>query len=83
MKRVARGRITGLKLLSSVHIDISLIRNISTRVLSSVPSTFRGSHEILRSSQASSQICVIFEREKVDIPFVGRWNTCNPLDFLF
>ena len=31
----------------------------------------------------SSQICAIFERKKVHIPFVGRQKMCDPLNFLF
>ena len=72
MNRVARGQTTRLELLLFVHIDISSIRNLSAPVLSSVVSTFPGGNEVLRSSEASSGICRIFAKEKVDIPFVGR-----------
>ena len=73
MKRVTRGRTAGLEVLSFVDIDISSIRYLLAAIPSFVVSTIPGGHEVLRSSHASSQICTIFEREKPDIPFVGRW----------
>ena len=77
MKRVARGQTAGLELLSLSDINISSKRNFSTPVLPVFISAFPGGHEILRSSQASSQIGGVFERKKVDVPFVGRWKTCD------
>ena len=83
MRRVARDRTAGLEVLSLVDIKISSIRNLSTPVLSLFIYAFPGGHEILRSSQASIQVGGVFERKKVDIPFVGCWEACEPLDFLF
>ena len=83
MKGVVRDRTAGLELLSLVDINISSIRNLSMPVLSLFISAFPGGYEILQGSGASSQIVEVFEREKVEIPFVGRWKMCYPLDFLF
>ena len=83
MKRVACGQAAGPELVSLVDINISSKKNLATPVLFVIIPAFPGGHEILRSSQASSQIGGVFERKKVDVPFVGRWRTCNPPDSLF
>ena len=63
MKRVARGRLAGLKLLSCVDIHICSIRNLSSPVLPpAVVSTSQWGLEVLRSSWAPSKICTVFKR---------------------
>ena len=34
------------------------------------------------SNQATSQITGVFERKRVEVPFIGRMKTCDPLNFL-
>ena len=73
VKPVACGRTAGFELFWFIDIHISSIGNLLAPVMSMVfiPTSPRG-HEVLRTPQTSGKICTIFEREKADIPFVGR-----------
>ena len=71
MKRVICGRTAGLEVFPFIQKNISSKGNFSTPVPSILISAFPGGHEILRSSQALSQISGVFERKKVEVPFIG------------
>ena len=82
MKRVTLGQTAELGLVLFIDKEISSKGDFSTPVLSVFVSAFPGGHEILRSSQALSQIDGVFEREKIEVPFIGRMKTCDPPNFL-
>ena len=78
MERVACGRTAGLELLPFIDKEISSKGNLWTPI----SSIFVRGHEILRSTEASSQISGVFERKKVEVRFIGRKETCDPSNFL-
>ena len=51
-------------------------------VLSVVSSPFPGGHGILQRSLALNQIGGVFEKKKVQVPFVGRMKACDPPNFV-
>ena len=73
MKRVARGRTAGFKLVWFVDIHISSIGDLSAPVITTVLiRTLPGGHEVLQSSHTLGKICTIFERKKADILLVPQ-----------
>ena len=82
MKRVTCGQTAGLEIFLFIDKDISWKGDFSTPVPSVLVSAFPGGHQIISSSQASSQISRVFERKKVEVPFIGRMKTCDPPNFL-
>ena len=82
MKRVTCGRTVGLELLPFMDKDISSKGNLSTPIRSIFVSAFKRGHEILRSTQGSSQISSVFDRKKVEGRFIGQMETCDPSIFL-
>ena len=81
-KRVTCGQTAGLELFLFIKKDISSKGNFSTPGPSVLVSAFEGGHEILRSSQASSQTSGVFERKNVDARFIGPMKTWDPPKFL-
>ena len=82
MERVACGRIAVLELLPFIHKDISSKGDWSTPIPSIFVSAFERGREMLRSTQALSQISGVFERKKVELRFIGRMETGNSSNFL-
>ena len=63
--------------------DISSKGNFLTPVSSIFVSVLERGHEILQSTQVSSQISGVSERKKVEVRFICRMKTCNPSNYLF
>ena len=64
MRRVTCGRTAGLELLPFIDKEVSSKGDFSTPIPSFFVSAFERGHEILRSTQVSSQISGVFERKK-------------------
>ena len=76
LRRVSCERMAGLELFQFIDTNIPSKGDLSTPVLSVFVSNLPGGHK------ASSQITGVFERKKVEVPFIGRMKTCDPLNFL-
>ena len=78
---VACGRTAGLELLPFIDKNISSKGDFSAPIPAILVSAFERGHEILQSTQTSSQISGVFERKNIEVRFIRRMETGNSSNF--